>query len=53
MTEVLKWVGIGAAIWFVVSVIVAVGWSVVMSDIKWIPRPVEEADDERALRVVR
>jgi hypothetical protein len=53
MTEVLKWVGIGAAIWFAVSVIVAIGWAVVVSDIKRTPRPVREADDERALRVVR
>lgn len=27
MTEVLKWVGTGAAIWFAVSILAAVGWA--------------------------
>jgi len=53
MTEILKWVGLIAAGWFALSVVVAIGWAVVVSDIKRTPRPIEEADDERALRVVR
>lgn len=38
MTEVLKWMGIGAAAWFALSVLVAAGWSLFKRSTG--PRPV-------------
>jgi hypothetical protein len=40
MTEVLKWAGLIAAGWFLLSVLVAIGWHAVISDGKRIPQPV-------------
>lgn len=51
--EILKWAGLIAAGWFGLSIIMAIGWAVVVGGIKRTPRPVEEADNQRALRVVR
>jgi hypothetical protein len=49
----VKWVGIGIVVWVAVAVLLTVGWSAVIRDINRTPRPVEESDDTRALRVVR
>jgi hypothetical protein len=53
MITVLKWIAIVGTAWFLLAVLITVGWSAVMRDINRTPRPVKESDDTRALRVVR
>jgi hypothetical protein len=38
---VLKWIGIVGAAWFLLAILVTVGWSVVVTDIKRSPQSVK------------
>lgn len=56
--NVLKWVALIGAGWFLLAVLITVGWSVVVSDIKRTPRvvrrdgsPISERE-ARALKLV-
>jgi hypothetical protein len=56
--NVLKWVALIGAGWFLLAVLITAGWSVVVSDIKRTPRPkpperMSRREAEGLLEIVR